>query len=259
MDLTTQMKLLLEAVKAPEVDQPKATYANTPGEQTLDSATQQNFGTDLHKKKPAQYKQKAGDNPRADKTDLEEALTRKFEKFKLTESAGSDETWSSEAELFDWIDHTLAAGPLQSLVAPGDVESAVDDIMAGDVEGAVDTLMREYTDHNGGRMRNHRAVENELRDSLEAIANARADVALETAGDSTGESPTLKQLHQKGVDQLDGVKAKVFGPTDAYPAPWTAQHVGGKYPIYAIKAANRAEVATWMNRTQAEKVISEIS
>ena len=51
MDQTTQMKVLLEAVDAPKVDEPEKGYANTPHEQTLDSATQQNFGRDLHKKK----------------------------------------------------------------------------------------------------------------------------------------------------------------------------------------------------------------
>ena len=69
----------------------------------------------------------------------------------------------------------------------------------------------------------------------------------------------MKKLHQKGVDKEDGVSAKVFGPTEAYPAPWTAKHVGGRYPIYALKAANKATVADWLTQKAAETIISEIS
>ena len=266
MDQTTQMKLLLEAVKAPEVDKPKATYSNTPGEQTLDSATQQNFGDDLHKKKPAQYKQKAGDNARADKTELEEALTAKFNKFKLNESAlRKGMKWDTRRELADLIGDALREADLDGVLGHENFNEALRLMWEGDWNEATDYLMQYYTGGDGGEPRNWQAIADDLADNLEYIATDLCEkqeaVAeeLETAGDSAGESATLKDLHDKGADHLDGVTAKVFGPTDAYPAPWKSQHVGGKYPIYAIKASNGAEVATWLNQTQAEKVISEIS
>ena len=137
--------------------------------------------------------------------------------------------------------------------------TALQYLLDGNVMSAVNELMQDFTDHNGGERRDADVHAEQLTDDLEYIMAQKVEDTLETAGDSTGESATLKALHQEGVDQADGVKAKVFGPTDAYPAPWTAQHVGGKYPIYAIKASNKAQVATWLNQTNANKIISEIS
>ncbi len=81
-------------MEAIDVDHPTVAHANTPNEQVLDSATQQNMGDDLHKKKPNQYRSKDGDNPRAHRPALvdqiEESLASKWEQFKLTEGAKPD-------------------------------------------------------------------------------------------------------------------------------------------------------------------------
>ena len=82
------MKTLLEAVdkvEKPKVNEPGQGYANTPKEQTLDMTTMNNMGNDLHKKKNAQFRSKAGDNPRAmtpvKVVDVQEQLQRKYEEF----------------------------------------------------------------------------------------------------------------------------------------------------------------------------------
>jgi len=265
MTQTTDMKLLLEAIDGtPKVDEPKKTYANTPNEQTLDSATQQNFGRDLHKKKSFQSISKAGDNTQAGRLQLytleEKRLTNAFKKFKLLESSDTDK-WSSKKELYRLIDQAVnnAGSDLHYSVTKEYIMRAIELVMDNDTMSATQELMQDFTDHNGGERRDHDVYAEELNDELDFILSNRIEEALETAGSSEGESATLKKLHQAGSDSLDGVTAKVFGPTDSYPAPWTAKHVGGKYPIYAIKAANRAEVATWLNQSQAEIVISEIN
>lgn len=264
MDQTTQMKLLLEAVDVPKVDEPKNAYANSPHEQTLDSATQQNFGNDLNKKKSYQHPSRDGDNARASKLiayNLEEKrLSVAFKKFKLNESSESDK-WSGRKQLYKLVDQAVhnAGDDLHYSVTKEYMMAAIEFIMDGDTMSATQELMQDFTDHNGGERRDHDVYAEELSDELDWIISNRIEEALETAGDSSGESATLKKLHQAESEKLDGVTAKVFGPTEAYPAPWTAKHVGGKYPIYAIKAANKAEVATWLNQQQAQTVISEIS
>jgi hypothetical protein len=264
MDQTTEMKLLLEAVDVPKVDHPKKAYANQPNEQTLDSATQQNFGDDLHKKKSYQHPSRDGDNARASKLiqyNLEEKrLSVAFKKFKLNESAEADK-WSSRKELYNLVDQAIGnAGPdLHYSVTKEYMMAAIERILDGDTMGATDELMQDFTDHNGGERRDHDIYAEELNDELDWIVSNRIEEALETQGDSSGESAKLKKLHQAESDQLDGVTAKVFGPTEAYPAPWTLKHVGGKYPIYAIKASNRAEVATWLNQTDAQAIVDEVN
>ena len=268
MDHTTQMRTLLEAVDVPKVDQPKKAYANTPGEQTLDSATQQNFGDDLHKKKAYQHPSRDGDNAMASKLhqyNLEEQRLKKaFKKFKLNE--GSDDTWSTKKECSALLDQAIKnTGVLDSIITPEDFHTALgmmmDSSLIGQAETVTTFLMTEYTDHNGGTPRNWSAISEDLEEELQDIVDLKVDEALETAGDSTGESATLKALHQQGVGQnsADKVVATVFGPTEAYPAPWEARRDGGRYPIYSIRAANKAQVATWLNQTDANKIIAEIS
>ncbi len=264
MDQTTQMKVLLEAVDVPKVDEPKKAYANSPDEQTLDSETQQNFGNDLHKKKSFQHPSRDGDNPRAAKLTeytLEEArLTEAFEQFKLVEGVSIDSKWSTDRELAKILQAMINKDDdLENIVTKEQFRNAHSSLMSGDAFEALTELMSNYSSQNGGEMHDHDMVAEGVLSDLEDILKNRIDQTLETAGDSTGESETLKALHHKGVDHLDGVKAKVFGPTDAYPAPWTARHVGGKYPIYSIKAANKAEVATWLTQDSADTIISEIS
>lgn len=273
MDQQTQMKVLLEAVDAPEVDEPKDGFANSPNEQTLDSATQQNFGDDLHKKKSKQFKYKPGDNPRAAKMHeyklQEDRLTDAFDKFKLVESAlRKGMKWDTRKELSELVwDAVQETGELADVISNDEFNIAVQYMWDSQFEDATMHLMQYYATQDGGEPRNWQAISDDLADNLEYISTdlderaSKEDMALETAGDSTGESATLKKLHHEGTDSnaADKVVAKVFGPTDAYPAPWTAQHVGGKYPIYAIKAANRAEVATWLNQTNAEKIVDEVS
>jgi len=264
MDQTTQMKVLLEAVDAPKVDQPKKGYANTPNEQTLDSATQQNFGRDLNKKKSYQHPSRDGDNARAAKltqyTLEEERLTRAFKKFKLNEGLSLDTKWTTERELAKILSTMINADDdLEHIVSKDEFDKAHFDMMVGDAETAADNLLSRYTTGDDRERQDFTIVRNDVVSVLKGILDNRVEQALETAGDSTGESETLKALHHKGVDQPDGVKAKVFGPTESYPLPWTAKHVGGKYPIYSIKAGNKAEVATWLNQTQANKVIAEIT
>jgi len=269
MDQTTQMKTLLEAVDGtPKVDEPEKGYANTPGEQTLDSATQQNFGRDLNKKKSYQHPSRDGDNAMASKlhayTLEEERLTREFKKLKLDESSlRKGKKWDTRRELADLIGDALREADLDGVLGHENFNEALRLMWEGDWNEATDYLMQYYATSDGGEPRNWQAIAEDLADNLEYIATdlkeKEEDMSLETAGDSSGESATLKALHQQGVDSPDGVKAKVFGPTEAYPAPWTAQRDSGRYPIYSIKAANRAQVADWLNQTQAEKVIDEVS
>ncbi len=264
MDHTEQMKVLLEAVDAPKVDEPEKGYANTPHEQTLDSATQQNFGRDLHKKKSYQHPSRDGDNARAAKltqyTLEEERLTKAFKKFKLNEGLALDTKWTTERELAKILSTMINADDdLEHIVSKDEFDRAHFDMMAGDAETAADDLLGARTTGDGGERQDSTIVRNDVVKMLASILDNRVEQALETAGDSTGESETLKALHHKGVDNIDGVKAKVFGPTESYPLPWTAKHVGGKYPIYSIKAGNKAEVATWLNQTDVLKVIDEIT
>ena len=229
----------------------------------MDSATQQNFGNDLNRKKSFQHPSRDGDNPRASKLTaytIEEArLTKAFRKFKLNESP-ENSTWATKRELSQWLDAAIKSiSVINELISPEEFNQALELMLDDNIEATVDMLMQNYTDHNGGEMRNAQIIGDDLFDELDYIKAQRRDETLETAGDSTGESATLKALHHKGVDSHDGVKAKVFGPTESYPSPWTAKHVGGKYPIYSIKAANKAEVATWLNQEDAMKVVSEVS
>ena len=190
----------------------------------------------------------------------EERLTRAFKKFKLNEGLSLDTKWSTERELAKILSTMINSDDdLEHIVSKDEFSKAHFDMIAGDHETAADDLLARYSTGDDGERQDFAIVRNDVVSMLRSILDNRVEQALETEGDSTGESETLKSLHHKGVDSIDGVKAKVFGPTEAYPAPWTAKHVGGKYPIYSIKAGNKAEVATWLNQTQANKVISEIT
>jgi len=266
MNNTEQMTLLLEAVDGtPKVDSPKSGYANTPNEQTLDSATQQNFGNDLNKKKSYQHPSRDGDNPRASamteyKLKEEKRLTAAFERFKLNESVSIDTKWSSDRELAKILQTMIKNDDdLEYNVGKPEFDKAHFDMMAGDASAAADNLLSRVTTGDDHARNDFHIIRNEIIDALEGILANRQEEAFETAGSSEGESATLKKLHHAGVNKMDGVKAKVMGPTDEYPAPWSAEHVGGKYQIYAVKASNRAEVATWMTKEQAEQVVSEVN
>ena len=176
------LKRLMEAVAPVKVDEPGHTYSNTPEEQYLDSATQQNFGDDLHKVKPAQYKQKAGDNPRAAETIKEEArLTKQFKKFKVMEGASE---WSSVKELSSLVDEAIKdqGNDLSSTVTRSMFKSAVDAMLDSNVGQAIDIIMSQFSDHNGGERRDHDAYADELEEELNAIlascAIERSDGAL---------------------------------------------------------------------------------
>jgi hypothetical protein len=193
MDQTEQMKVLLEAVDAPKVDEPKDAYANTPNEQTLDSATQQNFGDDLHKKKPRQFKYKPGDNSRAARMHEykleEDRLTKAFDKFKLSESALSKGMkWDTRRELADLIGDALRQADLDGVLGHEIFNEALRLMWEGDWNEATDYLMQYYGTHDGGEPRNWQAVADDLADNLEYIAtdlNEREMPAMEAA--PTGE------------------------------------------------------------------------
>jgi hypothetical protein len=160
---------LMEAVEPREVDQPKNSYANTPEEQYLDSATQQNFGDDLHKVKPAQYKQRAGDNPRsAEALKEEKRLAAQFKAFKINEGAME---WSSTKELARLVDDAIKdqGNDLSSTVTRAMFKQSMDFLLDGNVPSAVDVIMSEFSDHNGGERRDHDAYADDLTDELNAI------------------------------------------------------------------------------------------
>ena len=73
-------------------------------------------------------------------------------------------------------------------------------------------------------------------------------------------SSTLKALHDKDKDakNLDRVVAKAFGPSEDYPAPWRA-YKADPMGIYEIYAANNKRVTNWINKTNAEKIVSEVN
>lgn len=165
-------KRLMEAVEPVKVDTPKNTYSNTPNEQVLDSATQQGFGNDLHKVKSSQYKQKDGDNPRADATIKEQArLTRAFKKLKLTEGA---DQWSNIKELAKMVDETIKdqGSDLSSTVTRTMFKEAIELLLAGNMMGAVDCIMGEFSDHNGGERRDHDAYAHDLAEDLQFIMDS---------------------------------------------------------------------------------------
>lgn len=190
MDQTETMKVLLEAVDGtPKVDEPKDGYANTPDEQTLDSATQQNFGDDLHKKKSFQHPSRDGDNPRASKKMeeyklAEDKLTAAFEQFKLNEGMEPNQPWSTKKELAALLDDAIKdTGVLNQIISPEDFDRALGMMMDQDYAAATDFLMGEYSDHNGGTPRDWYVIANDLAEELEEIVDLRQDVAMEAVGE----------------------------------------------------------------------------
>ena len=177
-DGTQAMKVLLEAVDAPEVDEPKDAYANTPNEQTLDSSTQQDMGRDLNKKKGFQSQYHKGDNPLAGRMQevklKEDALAAQFKKLKLRETA--DYRWSKKRELAAHLDDILRSTPLNDIISPADFNEALNALFAGDSDLACDLLMQHYSDHNGGEPRNWQAIADDLCDDLDFISSKRVVV-----------------------------------------------------------------------------------
>ena len=182
-DGTGAMKVLLESIDAPEVDEPKDAYANAPNEQTLDSQTQQNFGRDLNKKKAFQSPRKAGDNTKAGRMQLvdleEERLTDELKKFKLTESAlRKGMKWDTRRELADLMGDALREADLDGILGHENFNEALRLMWEGDWNEATDYLMQYYTTGEGGEPRNWQAVAEDLADNLEYIATDLKDLPM---------------------------------------------------------------------------------
>jgi hypothetical protein len=180
MDNTSHMKLLLEAVDSPKVDLPKSGYANTPKEQTLDSAIQQGMGNDLHKSKPFQQKRTPGDNPRAAemreyKLKEEARLTSAFNKFKLNESADlSANTWETGRELGKILRSFIDKDDdLEHIVGREQFANAHKHLMMGHGTQAVTDLMANYTDRDGGDMHDDQMVFDGILEDLNRILSNR--------------------------------------------------------------------------------------
>ena len=159
----------MEAVDPVKVNEPKNGYSNTPGEQYLDSATQQGFGDDLNKVKPAQYKQKLGDNPRAADTIKEtKRLSKAFKSFKIMEGACE---WSSTKELAKLVDEAIQdqGHDLSATVTRTMFKTAMEFLLDNNVPQAVDEIMSSFSDHNGGERRDHDFTAQDLQEELEAI------------------------------------------------------------------------------------------
>ena len=251
MDQKTQMKVLLEAIDAPEVDHPKRSYANTPGEQTLDSATQQNFGRDLNKKKPKQFKYKPGDNSRAARMHEyrleEDRLTKAFRKFKLNESADS---WSKKREGAKLLDDAIKDAGLEWVISHEIFNMALNSIMDGDWDSACDIIMGEYSDHNGGEPRNWQAIADDLCDDLEYIVSSRIEKVKEEPVEVPVEQPIVEagedewfDAAHSNVDMHLGDVAGDAEPDELYDIVWSLAHDGamdqGATPDYASIIADK--------------------
>ena len=183
MDQTEQMKVLLEAVDAPEVDEPKASYANAPNEQTLDSKTQQDMGRDLNKKKAFQSPRKGGDNTKAGRMQLidleEQRLTAAYTEYKLNESAlRKGMKWDTRRELADLMGDALREADLDGILGHENFNEALRLMWEGDWNEATDYLMQYYTTGEGGEPRNWQAVAEDLADNLEYIATDLKDLPM---------------------------------------------------------------------------------
>jgi len=191
-DGTGAMKVLLESIDAPEVDEPKDAYANAPNEQTLDSQTQQNFGRDLNKKKAFQSPRKAGDNTKAGRMQLvdleEERLTDELKKFKLTESAWSKQLkWDTRRELAELMRGAIEeVSNLLDVISTDQFNIALQLMWDNDWNGATDEIMQWYGTSDGGEPRDWQAIAEDLADNLKHIAtdlNERPLPALESTGE----------------------------------------------------------------------------
>jgi hypothetical protein len=175
------MKVLLESIDAPEVDEPEENYANAPEEEYLDSKTQQDMGRDLNKKKAFQSPRKSGDNTKAGRKqllDLEEArLTSALDKFKLIES--KDWSWTKKRELADHLEDVLKPTPLLNIISTEEFNRVLNILAGGDADAATDELMQHYSDHNGGEPRNWQAWAEDIYDDMVFLLDQRRQATID--------------------------------------------------------------------------------
>lgn len=182
-DGTGAMKVLLESIDAPEVDEPKDDYANTPEEEYLDSKTQQDMGRDLNKKKSFQSPRKSGDNTKAGRKQLadleiaESKLSKRFERFKLLES--KDWGWTKKRELADHLEDILKPTPLINIISTEEFNRVLNILAGGDADGATMELMQHYSDHNGGEPRNWQAWAEDIYDDMVFLLDQRRQTTID--------------------------------------------------------------------------------